>query len=76
MPIVYASDAFLRLTGIESNKSGNLVYVVGYLYQLYTFVGYARHEVLGRNCRFLSGVDTESLSLNRVSILCIIILVM
>nr|AML78238.1 putative LOV domain-containing protein [Galax urceolata] len=35
MPIVYASDAFLRLTG------------------------YARHEVLGRNCRFLSGVDTD-----------------
>nr|AML76529.1 putative LOV domain-containing protein [Daenikera sp. BC-2016] len=36
MPIVYASEAFLRLTG------------------------YARHEVLGRNCRILSGVDTDS----------------
>lgn len=35
MPIVYASDAFLELTG------------------------YARHEVLGRNCRFLSGKDTD-----------------
>nr|AML78559.1 putative LOV domain-containing protein [Sarcodes sanguinea] len=35
MPIVYASDAFLKLTG------------------------YARHEVLGRNCRFLVGVDTD-----------------
>ncbi|PIN15220.1 Non-specific serine/threonine protein kinase [Handroanthus impetiginosus] len=35
MPIVYASDAFLKLTG------------------------YARHEVLGRNCRFLSGIDTD-----------------
>nr|AML78129.1 putative LOV domain-containing protein [Telesonix jamesii] len=35
MPIVYASDAFLKLTG------------------------YARHEVLGRNCRFLSGADTD-----------------
>ncbi|GMP58211.1 hypothetical protein CsSME_00021954 [Camellia sinensis var. sinensis] len=35
MPIVYASDAFLKLTG------------------------YARHEVLGHNCRFLSGVDTD-----------------
>ncbi|PSR85044.1 Protein TWIN LOV like [Actinidia chinensis var. chinensis] len=35
MPIVYASDAFLKLTG------------------------YARHEVLGNNCRFLSGVDTD-----------------
>ncbi|XP_010242348.1 PREDICTED: protein TWIN LOV 1 isoform X2 [Nelumbo nucifera] len=35
MPIVYASDAFLNLTG------------------------YARHEVLGRNCRFLSGPDTD-----------------
>ncbi|XP_059655920.1 protein TWIN LOV 1 isoform X2 [Cornus florida] len=35
MPIVYASDAFLRLTG------------------------YARHEVLGCNCRFLGGVDTD-----------------
>nr|AML76510.1 putative LOV domain-containing protein [Hypericum perforatum] len=36
MPIVYASDAFLRMTG------------------------YARHEVIGRNCRFLSGPDTNS----------------
>lgn len=35
MPIVYASDAFLKL------------------------IGYLRHEVLGRNCRFLSGEDTE-----------------
>nr|AML78732.1 putative LOV domain-containing protein [Mansoa alliacea] len=35
MPIVYASDAFLKLTG------------------------YARHEVLGQNCRFLSGSDTD-----------------
>ncbi|KAK4788037.1 hypothetical protein SAY86_019356 [Trapa natans] len=35
MPIVYASDAFLKLTG------------------------YSRHEVLGRNCRFLSGMDTD-----------------
>nr|AML77792.1 putative LOV domain-containing protein [Teucrium chamaedrys] len=35
LPIVYASDAFLKLTG------------------------YARHEVLGRNCRFLSGSDTD-----------------
>nr|AML79608.1 putative LOV domain-containing protein [Sambucus canadensis] len=24
------------------------------------FTGYARHEVLGRNCRFLSGKDTDS----------------
>ncbi|CAN8266739.1 unnamed protein product [Cochlearia groenlandica] len=36
MPIVYASDAFLTLTG------------------------YKRREVLGQNCRFLSGVDTDS----------------
>ncbi|GMP94125.1 hypothetical protein CsSME_00043694 [Camellia sinensis var. sinensis] len=35
MPIVYVSDAFLKLTG------------------------YARHEVLGRNCRFLRGADTD-----------------
>nr|AML77946.1 putative LOV domain-containing protein [Ligustrum sinense] len=35
MPIVYASDIFMELTG------------------------YARHEVLGRNCRFLSGLDTD-----------------
>nr|AML76538.1 putative LOV domain-containing protein [Gyrocarpus americanus] len=35
MPIVYASDAFLKLTG------------------------YSRLEVLGRNCRFLQGSDTN-----------------
>nr|AML79591.1 putative LOV domain-containing protein [Corydalis linstowiana] len=35
MPIVYASDAFLNLTGFN------------------------RHEVLGRNCRFLNGPDTD-----------------
>nr|AML79651.1 putative LOV domain-containing protein [Xanthocercis zambesiaca] len=39
MPIVYASDAFLKLTG------------------------YARDEVLGRNCRFLSGMDTDTSTL-------------
>ncbi|XP_021908441.1 protein TWIN LOV 1 isoform X1 [Carica papaya] len=42
MPIVYASDAFLKLTG------------------------YDRHEVLGRNCRFLSGEDTDSLTLYQI----------
>nr|AML76706.1 putative LOV domain-containing protein [Actaea racemosa] len=36
MPIVYASDAFTKLTG------------------------YSRDEVLGRNCRFLSGQNTDS----------------
>nr|AML78577.1 putative LOV domain-containing protein [Hakea drupacea] len=35
MPIIYASDAFLKLTG------------------------YARHEVLGKNCRFLNGPGTD-----------------
>nr|AML78824.1 putative LOV domain-containing protein [Xanthium strumarium] len=35
IPIVYASDTFLELTG------------------------YARHEVLGRSCRFLSGQETD-----------------
>nr|AML78423.1 putative LOV domain-containing protein [Aextoxicon punctatum] len=42
MPIVYASDAFLKL------------------------IGYARHEVLGRNCRFLSGADTDSTTLFQI----------
>ncbi|XP_019434579.1 PREDICTED: protein TWIN LOV 1 isoform X2 [Lupinus angustifolius] len=46
MPIVYASDAFLKLTG------------------------YARDEVLGCNCRFLGGknTDTSTLYLIRESI--------
>eukprot|EP00268_Persea_americana_P026205 TRINITY_DN255_c1_g1_i6.p3 TRINITY_DN255_c1_g1~~TRINITY_DN255_c1_g1_i6.p3 ORF type:complete len:132 (+),score=26.49 TRINITY_DN255_c1_g1_i6:1319-1714(+) len=35
MPIVYASDAFIKLTG------------------------YSKHEVLGRNCRFLQGPNTD-----------------
>lgn len=39
MPIVYASDAFLKLTG------------------------YSRQEVLGRNCRFLNGMGTDSSTL-------------
>nr|AML79070.1 putative LOV domain-containing protein [Ludovia sp. BC-2016] len=39
MPIVYASDAFLGLTG------------------------YSRQEVLGRNCRFLSGPGTDASAL-------------
>ncbi|KAK9935214.1 hypothetical protein M0R45_022324 [Rubus argutus] len=42
MPIVYASEAFFKLTG------------------------YARHEVLGRNCRFLSGEDTDSSAIYRI----------
>lgn len=42
MPIVYASDAFLKLTG------------------------YARHEVLGCQCMFLSGVHTDPSTLLQV----------
>ncbi|KAG6601409.1 Protein TWIN LOV 1, partial [Cucurbita argyrosperma subsp. sororia] len=42
MPIVYASDEFLKLTG------------------------YTRREVLGRNCRFLSGIDTDSSTLFKI----------
>ncbi|KAM1303434.1 hypothetical protein ACFX2F_021251 [Malus domestica] len=42
MPIVYASDAFFKLTG------------------------YARHEVLGRNCRFLSGADKDPSMIYRI----------
>nr|AML76278.1 putative LOV domain-containing protein [Meliosma cuneifolia] len=43
IPIVYASDAFLCLTG------------------------YARHEVLGRNCRFLNGPDTDPKAICQIS---------
>nr|AML77913.1 putative LOV domain-containing protein [Lomandra longifolia] len=42
MPIVYASDAFLSLTG------------------------YSRHEVLGRNCRFLNGPGTDVAALHQI----------
>ncbi|SMH46085.1 histidine kinase dimerization/phosphoacceptor domain -containing protein [Mesorhizobium australicum] len=41
-PIVFANDAFLRLTG------------------------YAREEVLGRNCRFLQGPETDSLAIDKI----------
>lgn len=43
----------------------SVVYAVTYI-SCY-FVGYARDEVLGRNCRFLSGVDTDSSTLYQVS---------
>nr|AML78289.1 putative LOV domain-containing protein [Agapanthus africanus] len=42
MPIVYASDAFLSLTG------------------------YSKHEVLGRNCRFLNGPGTDVEALQEI----------
>ncbi|KAK0574101.1 hypothetical protein LWI29_018150 [Acer saccharum] len=42
MPIVYASDAFLKMTG------------------------YDRHEVLGHNCSFLNGLDTDTATLNQI----------
>nr|AML79018.1 putative LOV domain-containing protein [Gompholobium polymorphum] len=42
MPIVYASDAFLKLTG------------------------YTRDEVLGRNCRFLGGTNTDTSTLHQI----------
>ncbi|XP_061363712.1 protein TWIN LOV 1 isoform X2 [Gastrolobium bilobum] len=42
IPIVYASDAFLKLTG------------------------YPRDEVLGRNCRFLGGTDTDTSTLHQI----------
>lgn len=41
-PIIFANDAFLRLTG------------------------YGRDEVIGRNCRFLQGVDTDPLERARL----------
>ncbi|KAK2375041.1 hypothetical protein P8452_47432 [Trifolium repens] len=43
MPIVYASDAFMKLTG------------------------YARDEVLGRNCRFLGGRNTDDSALHLIT---------
>ncbi len=42
MPIVHATDSFLRLTG------------------------YARSEVMGRNCRFLQGPDSDPLAIARI----------
>lgn len=41
-PIVFASDAFLELTG------------------------YRREEVLGHNCRFLQGPDTDRAEVERL----------
>nr|AML79660.1 putative LOV domain-containing protein [Anemone hupehensis] len=42
MPIVYASDAFLKMTG------------------------YTRSEVLGHNCRFLDGPDTDTKTISQI----------
>src|SRR5881409_3088119 len=41
-PIVFANDAFLRLTGYE------------------------RHEVMGKNCRFLQGPKTDNAAIGMV----------
>ena len=41
-PIVFANDAFLRLTGYE------------------------RHEVLGKNCRFLQGPKTDKEAVGQI----------
>ena len=41
-PIVFANDAFIKLTG------------------------YGRHEVLGRNCRFLQGPNTDPTSIAKI----------
>ena len=40
--------------------------ICSYLYQFLTFVGYARDEVLGHNCRFLSSADTDFSTLYQV----------
>lgn len=40
--------------------------ICSYLYQFLTFVGYAKDEVLERNCRFLSGADTDFSTLYQV----------
>jgi PAS domain S-box-containing protein len=42
LPVVFANDAFLRLTG------------------------YDRHEVIGRNCRFLQGPETDPATVARI----------
>jgi hypothetical protein len=39
---------------------------LSYLYRFFTSIGYDRHEVLGCNWRFLSGVGTDSSVLNQV----------
>ncbi|GAU38707.1 hypothetical protein TSUD_396350 [Trifolium subterraneum] len=49
MPIVYASDAFMKLTGPK------------------TLPCYARDEVLGRNCRFLGGRNTDDSTLHLIT---------
>ncbi len=41
-PVVFANDAFLRLSG------------------------YARHEIIGRNCRFLQGPGTDSAAIAQI----------
>ncbi|XP_037411792.1 protein TWIN LOV 1-like isoform X3 [Triticum dicoccoides] len=56
MPIVYASDAFLSLTGKDFCCSNHL-----------TYPGYSREEILGCNCRFLNGPGTSAEVLEEIN---------
>uniref|UniRef100_A0A6N2MNA3 PAS domain-containing protein n=1 Tax=Salix viminalis TaxID=40686 RepID=A0A6N2MNA3_SALVM len=70
MPVVYASDAFLKLTGSQILRDPYL----GHARACTPFfkdknmdnTGYDRHEVLGRDWHFLNGVDTDSSILHQI----------
>ncbi len=59
-------SANVGITITDPNQPGNIIVYVNAAFLRMT--GYERHEVLGRNCKFLQGPDTDMAVIQKVSI--------